>query len=330
MIPIFVSAQHDIPYFHWQIELYINNFRNKGIPIENINVILSIPQNAEKPSKGGRNLKNKYKNVYFYKDERDRKNYIPSIKPYLISKWLKDDPERGRCFFLHDSDIIFNYLPDYSELINDRVNYLSDTIGYIGYNYLTNTSENYEKIHSELEKNNLIKIMSKVIGINPKIIEYNQSNAGGAQYLLKNQTVQLWEKIYKDSTKLYDETISFDRKYPIKTGQLQFWTAEMWSILWNLWYFGHSTRISDKMNFSWATDNLDIFENRPIFHLSGVTEKEREKFFYKGDYINKNPIETLIKDSNAFTYIEEKNATNKYIDNIRDFIQKTKSSDNYN
>lgn len=322
MIPLFVSAQHDIPYFHWQIELYVNNFLEKGIPLENINIILALPQNSDKPSRGGRNLKHKYGNVFFYKDERKKKHYIPSIKPYLVSKWLADFPNNGKCFMLHDSDIIFNYLPDYSDLMDDKTIYLSDTIGYIGYNYLLSVSENYRKEHPSLETDEMIRRMSQVIGINPKIIEHNQSNAGGAQYLLKNQTAHLWNKIYEDSITLYDEVLLFNESYPIKTGQLQFWTAEMWSILWNLWYFGYSTKIVDKMNFSWATDKIEVYEKRPIFHLSGVTDKEKEKMFYKGDFIYRSPIDLLKDKPDFFNYIDPDNATNKYIDNMKDFLGK--------
>ena len=45
---IFVSAQPDVPYFHWQCEVYLNNFIKMGIPPRNIHVIFAITDENEK------------------------------------------------------------------------------------------------------------------------------------------------------------------------------------------------------------------------------------------------------------------------------------------
>ena len=36
---VFVSAQPDIPYFHWQTKIYVNNFIDKGIKPDKIHVL---------------------------------------------------------------------------------------------------------------------------------------------------------------------------------------------------------------------------------------------------------------------------------------------------
>ena len=92
---LYVSAQPDVSYFHWQVEVYVNNFVRKGIPLENIHVLFGIPDNKTEPSVWGLKLKERIPNVYFYKDDRTSKHYIPSIKPYLIYQWLKEDCNRG-------------------------------------------------------------------------------------------------------------------------------------------------------------------------------------------------------------------------------------------
>ena len=319
---LFVSAQHDVPYFHWQVEAYINNFIEKGISIENIHVIFSLPNGAKKPTKGARNLELKYPNVHFFSDDREKTHYIPSIKPYLISRWLKEDNKRGELFFLHDSDIIFNRIPNFSDMMKNKTIFLSNTIGYIGYDYIAECGRRYKEKHPFLEDNQIIYEMADVIGLHPETIRYNQKNSGGAQYLLKNQEWKLWDKIYKDSTNLYDILIDFQKRYPISPGEIQFWTAEMWSILWNLWYSGYGTEISRELNFSWATDDVKIFDKCPIFHLAGVTEESKTTKFYKGDFINKNPIELLMNDINYFDYVDENNATIKYIENMKSLIKK--------
>ena len=39
---VFVSAQPDLPYFHWQIKIYVNNFIEKGIKPNQIHILFII------------------------------------------------------------------------------------------------------------------------------------------------------------------------------------------------------------------------------------------------------------------------------------------------
>lgn len=134
---IFVTAQPDVPYFHWQSEIYGYNFVKMGIKKENIHIVFGMVNGATKPSSGVLRLKEMGYNVHWYTDERDKKHYIPSIKPYLISKWLEEFPENGKLFFLHDADIILRELPNFEPYLNDDTCYMSDTKGYIAYNYIS-------------------------------------------------------------------------------------------------------------------------------------------------------------------------------------------------
>lgn len=319
---LFVSAQPDVPYFIWQIKLYVHNFIENGINPSQIHVVLGIVSSNQKPSDESIKLKEYGINVYHYIDERRKKHYIPSIKPYLISKWIQSDPEHGRLFFLHDADIIFNRLPKFDELLNDDVCYLSDTIGYIGYNYIIDCCRRYETQHPSSEKNQLINEMADVIGVDVDLIKDNQENSGGGQYLIKNSNCELWDKIYKDSIRLYDKMIDYQKRYPINPGQIQFWTAEMWSLLWNLWLYGNKTKITKELDFSWATDTIDVYNERPILHMAGVTDDLKKTKFYKGEYINVDPIEKLKENDNYFDYIDQQSSTIKYIDNMKSFIKK--------
>jgi hypothetical protein len=153
---LFVSAQPDVPYFIWQIKLYVHNFIQKGINPKQIHIIFSYDKEKNKPSDESLDLIKLGVNISHFKDERERKNYIPSIKPYLIYKWLEKKPEYGKMFFLHDSDIIWNELPNLEKFIQDEIIYLSDTKNYIGYNYLKSASLNYEREFKNCEKEQLI------------------------------------------------------------------------------------------------------------------------------------------------------------------------------
>ena len=322
---LFVSAQPDVPYFIWQIKIYVNNFIEKGINPNQIHVVLGIVKVNGKPSEESIKLKNLGINVYHFIDERNKKTYIPSIKPYLISKWIKLNSDYGKLFFLHDADIIFNKLPNFNKLINDDICYLSDTIGYIGYNYIIDCCDRYEKAHPKSEKGQLLKEMANIVGVSVDVIKDNQENSGGGQYLIKNTTFEVWNKIYKDSTNLYDQMLDYQKRFPISPGEIQFWTAEMWSLIWNLWMYNYKTKITNELDFSWATDSLKVYEKRPILHMAGVTEDMKFKKFYKGDFINVDPIELLKKDYNHFDFIENNSTTVKYVDNIKSYIKKYES-----
>ena len=319
---LFVSAQPDVTYFIWQIKLYVHNFIEKGINPNKIHVVLGLVQGNTKPSKQSEELKELGVNVHYFVDERVKKHYIPSIKPYLISKWIQSNPEFGKLFFLHDADIIFRELPNFEELLNDNTCYLSDTIGYIGYDYIMDCCGRYEQKHLNTEKGQLISEMSEVIGVDVDTIKTNQKNSGGGQYLIKNSNCELWDKIYKDSIKLYDQMLNYQKRFPINPGQIQFWTAEMWALLWNLWMYGFETKITDEMSFSWATDDIKKYEQHPILHMAGVTDNLKTTKFYKGDYINIDPILKMRENPNHFDYINKDSSTIKYMENMKSYIQK--------
>ena len=319
---VFVTAQPDVPYFHWQVKLYTHNFIEKGIDPNSIHVIFSTLGN-NKLSQGAEDLKKIGVNIHSYKDERVNKRYIPSIKPFLLYKWLEQYPQYGKCFFLHDADIIFRELPDFEKMMNDDICYLSDTIGYIGYDYIMDCCRRYESQHPTSEKGQLLKEMADTIGISVDLIKENQKNSGGGQYIIKNTDYKLWEKIYLDSFTLYNNMLIYQRKFPINPGQIQFWTAEMWSVLWNLWLHNFKTKVVNELSFSWATDNVDVYKKHPILHMAGVTDDLKKTKFYKGEYINIDPIEKLREDPTHFNYVDTKSSTIKYIEVMRSYIEKT-------
>jgi len=319
---IFVSAQPDVPYFHWQCEIYIHNFVNKGINPKNIHVIFGLPEGKEELSERAFLLKSTGVNVHHFKDDRILKHYIPSIKPYLIKKWLEKNPEHGKLFFLHDSDIVFRELPNFDDLVDNEDNYVSDTKGYIGLNYIKSCEQKYRNKYPQLNESPIIDLMSEIVGINKFILEQNDQHVGGAQYLLKNQEVDTWNKIYHDSNKLYFKLLEFQKKYPLDDGHLQVWTAEMWSLLWNQWLYGYRTKVSDSLSFSWGSDDVKKYEQKYILHMAGVTEDKKDHKFYKGDFIEVDPIEKLRDNINYFDYIDTESATIKYIDIMKSYVKK--------
>jgi hypothetical protein len=319
---LFVSSQPDVPYFHWQVRVYIHNFIEMGINPKNIHVLFGIVNNNTEPTQESLNIKELGVNVHHYLDTREFKHYIPNIKPFLVYQWLKENPQYGECFFLHDSDIIFRELPEFNKLLDDKICYLSDTIGYIGYNYIMDCCKRYETQHPESNEGQLLREMCNVIGITPECIECNQENSGGGQYIIKNTDWMIWEKIYMDCVPLYDQMLGYQKRFPINPGQIQFWTAEMWSLLWNLWYFGKETKITKELDFSWATDDIRVYEQRPILHMAGVTQDLKNRKFFKGDFINVSPLDKLKEDISFFDYVENNSSTKKYIELMISIVKK--------
>ena len=161
---IFVSAQPDITYFHWQTKIYVHNFIDNGVRPNQIHILFMIVD-GEEPSQESLKLKDLGVNLHYFTDDRESKVYIPTLRPLMLSKWLKEYPEYNKCYFYHDSDIIFRELPDFNSLIGDDICYLSDTKSYIGYEYINMCNGRYKKEHPNLLDVELLNNMCEVINI---------------------------------------------------------------------------------------------------------------------------------------------------------------------
>jgi hypothetical protein len=197
------------------------------------------------------------------------------MKQHIVSR-----PEiQNDVLFLHDCDIVFTKSPKFESMIVGDAWYLSDTRFYINYDYI------------QQKGNTIYEKMCEIVGIDKRIPKLMNSNSGGAQYIVKNTTYEFWDKVEKDSIKLYkyfcDEEPNYVKKYD-GDYPIQKWTAGMWSFLWNAWYFGHETIVDDRMGFGWVTNPYSDVEKYSILHNAGVLETNTD-LFYKGNYINDLP-----------------------------------------
>ncbi len=306
---IFVSAQPDTIYFHWQVEVYMYQFSKFGI-IDNCHVLFGYT--GDSPSEGGLKLQKMYKNIHFYKDERVDKSYIPTIRPHILAKFFNEFPYLGKNVFYHDSDILFVRLPNFALLLNDNISYLSDTVSYIGYNYIIECGKRYKEKHPQLTEIDLLLGMCREANIDPNLVKVNQQNSGGAQYLLKNINGAFWEECEKTCVSLYKYMCNYERQYPIDH-HVQKWTADMWAVLWNYWKLGGSTKVHSELDFSWATDTITDYMSKTIFHLAGVSGDTCKDKFYKAQYTGRNLIDEYLKDNTIFNHVINTSATFGYI-----------------
>ena len=292
-----ICAQPAIDYYTWQVEVMINNFINNGVNPNNIEIVSGY-SGAEVPE-NWRKLSQHYNTVrfFFYKDERYKPGYISSIRPHILHQhWLHYPELANETIFYHDCDIVLSKRADFDELLQDDINYVSDTVSYIGAKYITSKGEHY------------LDLMANLVSVDKQKIINNEENSGGAQYLMKNIPTEFWKKVYYDSENLF-RMVNEQIKKDNPPHALQIWCADMWAVLWNLWFFDREVRVTDKMSFSWATSGIQEWDKHPIFHNAGVTS-DRKDLFFKGAYMSQlpyNTIESQIYNTNfcSFNYIQE-------------------------
>lgn len=276
---LWISAQPATIYYAWQVEVYINNFVENGISPNDIHVLFLVDGILPKEIQL---LQRNYPFIhfYFYNDSRSDKSYIPSIYFNAVKQHFRAFPELEKeTILFHDSDTILLKPFNNPELLGDKVWYFSDTKSYISYDYIQQKGEDvYQR-------------MLDIVGIDGLIPKICNTQSGGAQHLIKNSTYSFWNKVEKDSIRLYkmfcDTEHLYQKKHDVDY-PIQKWTAGMWSLLWNAWYFGNEVKISDKLSFCWATDKIEFMQGKQFLHNAGVTEMA-QNLFYKGGYTNTLP-----------------------------------------
>ena len=289
----FICAQPAVPYYTWQIEVMLTNFISMGIKPHQIDILLGtydhIPDSYKK-------LEAKFDPVrfFYYEDSRSDRTYIPNIYFHLMAKHFEAQPSIvDEVLFMHDSDIVFTRPPDFNAMIYDKNWYLSDTNSYINYDYVISKGEStYYK-------------MCEIIGLDPVIPKLMNNHSGGAQYIVKNTSVDFWRKVESDSLTLYKYFCDVEHLYKLKHEgdyPIQKWTAGMWSVLWNAWRAGNSTVVDRRLDFGWVTNGISDVTNYCILHNAGVTDN-KSGLFYKGDYIDQLPYNAKIEvDPNRASY----------------------------
>lgn len=307
---IFISAAPHDAYFAWQYEVFITNCREHNVS-DRIYILILYPK--DKPCNDiWPKLMRKYPEVKFflYQDDGSVNTdlYIPQLRPYMLKKHFAKFREqlKDKIFFYHDADIIFNYLPDFQALCSDNINWQSDTSSYLDYDYLK-IKESQGKIPDHL----VINELAKIGGITVDILQSYNKNSGGAQYILKGIDSEFWEDVERTCIEIRKYLfLDVNKKYfPSENHGFQSWCADMWAVNFCLWKRGKKTQTTELLDFSWATDSVETYNRKPIFHNAGATPK-RKALFYKGDWIHKSPIGQKI-------VVESKYASSKYVEAIQ-------------
>lgn len=287
----FVSAQPATTYYAWQVEVMLNNFREMDVNLNQVDVVCWVeggcncvrnepPVVPEEWSKLANNYAARF---FFYKDHRDTKNYVSSIRPNILRQHWEAHPYlKEQAIFYHDCDIIFTKPPSQwipSGILNDNDWYGSDTRWYIAHSYIKSKGQD------------VIDAMCNIMEVDEQLLEANELNSIGAQYLMKNVDAAYWDRVEKDSERLFTDisALNIQKKLADPTHhELQIWCADMWAVLWGAWRLGYKTHCLPSFEFSWATSSEEDYFKFNIMHNAGAVNST-SGLFYKADYMNYYP-----------------------------------------
>jgi len=276
----YICAQPAVKYFAWQIDIFIYSLINNNVDQKDIHIISSI--NGSGIDGYFSILQEKYPEVLFefYNDTRTYTVYQPSIKPHLLyNHYLKYPELQKENIFLMDADVALIKPIDFSDMLNDNIWYLSNTSSYLNYDYIKSKGDD------------VLNKMLEIADISEHVIRSNNAQSGGAQYLIKSVDTIFWKEVEDLSHRLHQGiTHLYSTKPPEKDGQyhLQVWTSEMWAMIWAAWKRGTMTLVHPSLDFCWATDDIEKWDNTSIFHNAGVT-CGCQNLFKKSNYTAKLP-----------------------------------------
>ena len=278
----FVCAQPASLYYAWQVEVMLNNFKAMGVNLNNVDIVC-WKQNGVIPDEWSKLAAGYPARFFFYDDTRETKHYISSIRPNILKQHWEKYPELSLdAIFYHDCDIVFSKRIEEwitEEMIMDEEWYGSDTRWYIAHSYIKGKGDD------------IIQKMCEIMEMDESVIESNEMNAIGAQYLMKGIDYEFWDRVEKDSELLFRQITDLnnikktaDNSYH----ELQIWCADMWAVLWGGWRRGAKTNCHPNFEFSWGTSTKDDYFRLNIMHNAGVTSPN-EGLFYKAQFMNELP-----------------------------------------
>lgn len=313
---VFIEVSPDDDYYMWQTQLWLESLRklNKS---SNAIVIKFTPFFRERNKKWN-DIISLYPEVKFkfYKDELNElqhklKIYNPVIRPWCLAKYFAENPSlEKKAIFYSDCDVVFTEKFNIDHLINDDVNYLSDTNSYINASYFDSKAKDVlpNKLE-EFKKIDVLGEMCSLLGTSREICEKNNNDSGGAQYLLKNINSEFWKNVTKNCMFIRSYLQNINKIYfQNESKGYQSWCADMWAVLHTLWKNNVATKVVKEMDFAWATDPISKLDRVGIYHNAGVTGETMNNYtaFYKGKYAggfspfkDRKQLEKIINDEES-------------------------------
>lgn len=323
---VIISVQPQSPDFFWQLEVQLFNFRKYGLS-QYYQVIFFIDKGDEiNPEILTLAKKFPEARFFFYKDVKGECikyissfNYLPLLRPWSLKQHFHAHPELKEAAVLYlDSDVIFTKNPDFltGDIINDDICYLSNTESYISAAYFDSMIKNIDPNKLEdYKKIDVLDMCASMCGITREICEKNQSNTGGAQYILKGIDAKFWADVLDACMMLVIYLRNINQRYfkgekgiERENNGFQAWCSDMWAVLWNIWRRGIETRTPKEMDFAWSSDNIEKLNEVYIYHDANAVEGCFNKRAYpqiKGIYPFDDDFSFIDKTKCTWIYVQE-------------------------
>lgn len=306
---IFVTAQPDEIMFAWQTEVQLKNLTDLGVDLNKVNILVGYQKDGINSAKERWNrVTRNYPTarVHFIEDERESKRYIPSIRPFLLKKFLqKNEHLEMEYKFYFDSDVVFSELPAFEAMEDNR--WHVSKADYISWNYI-----------EEKKSPSLMRDMLSAVGIDEETVKAKQQEVGGVQYYIYGDTAEFWSKVEQDCERMWithhnnfntyrreffenkvkkDQPIDpselrtwLDGETNLEKWDFQIWCTDMWCIYWNALICGMDVYVNPELDFVWPTDNINRLEDKKIYHDTGIEPYMANQWFCKRNYRVKSPF----------------------------------------
>lgn len=183
----FITCCPDDTYYTWQVHLWLESLKkiNKS---QDAVVLLFTPfrRNFNVKWKAIMDLYPEaiFKNYQDINDDISSKyitKYIPILRPYMMSKYLTENPELfNDALFYCDSDIIFTEHFNVEMYKDDDIHYLSDTNSYVSVDYFDRKWKDAKPERQEELKNlDIVSMMGSLIGISRETADHFKEHSGG-------------------------------------------------------------------------------------------------------------------------------------------------------
>lgn len=268
----FIVPFIDKSYYVWQILLQINNFRKFGYEQDTVFLGTTFSDKISPELQKILDSPDVKAKFVLYPEDRLIRRYPASLKPRSMAKYFRDFPEEKETVYVYlDPDVIFLRPIDFDKYAKDDIWYEGNTTSYLNSRYIKSKGEQ------------LFLEMCMIVGIDPQVVMANDENCGGAQFIIKNNTYELWYEIELLSVNLYKHMEATKDKYcpPGQQWPIQSWSAEMWTTDWCAWKYGIETKVIPELNFHMADHALSRLEY-PFLHCTGNIEEG--KAFNKKTY----------------------------------------------
>lgn len=336
-----ISCFPDDNYFLFEVETYLTNLRKHNLSSKFRGLVL-IPHDRKTLNPLWLQLQDKFKEsqFFFYKDEDGTLathikaiNYIPLLRPWLLKKHFEEFPElENDCIMYTDSDIALTDTFNIDHLIQDETCYLSDISSYLNKEYVDSKVQVVEVNKLEQFKTfDVLDNMGKICGINREIIEKNNLNTGGAQYILKGINKDFWQNVYNSCLSMRPYLASLNQFFmkgsspnEKENNGYQSWCTDLFVVLYTLWRTNKETKTVKELDFAWATDPISKIKEVGIFHNAGASSEimelngVKETIFFKSKLAYRNNILSPFSEKNYLDSITDKYCTYFYTQCIKE------------